>query len=119
HGSVRACRLDEVLERPDGPDVVEAVSLEQGEAGRVVPAIFESLQSPQKQWLGRPAADVSDDPTHPAALLALAPVESALETPKPGCAPRTPRRVGLQPSSCLTSAAMLAQASRATSGFSA
>src|SRR5581483_9487866 len=112
HRAVRTRCLDKVLQRADRAHVVETVLLAQRDAGRVVAAVLEPLQSLQEQRLRRPATDVSDDPAH-LDLLDIAP-----ETAKPGFTHRPFVGPG-QPSSRRTSAAMLAQAPCAASSSSA
>ena len=63
--AVRAGRLLQEREIPDGADVIEAVLLEERDAGRVIAPVLEALQTLQKQRLRGPAADISDDPAHP------------------------------------------------------
>src|SRR6476620_2445526 len=64
-GAVRAGGLLEVVEIPDRAHVLQSVVLEQRYPRRVVAPVLEALQTLDEQRLGRPAADVSDDPAHP------------------------------------------------------
>src|SRR5262249_35683167 len=75
-GVVGARGLLQVLQVPDGTDVVEPAVLTERDAGRVVAAVLETLEPAQKQLLRGPTADVSDDPAHASPLP---------ETAKPGC----------------------------------
>ena len=91
-GAVRAGRLLQEREVPDGADVLEAVLLEERDPGRVIAPVLEALQSLQEQRLRGPAADISDDPAHPRVSFHPAdapelPPKASLETQKPGCGP--------------------------------
>src|SRR5581483_10860169 len=123
-GAVRAGDVLEHVERPDRAHVVEAVVLEEGDAGGVVAAVLEALETLQEQRLGGAAADVSDDPAH-SEPPCLKPRGKAGICPRTGLrkhespAEWSPLRRGGQPSSRLTSAAIVPQAFWATSRFSA
>jgi hypothetical protein len=53
-----------VVEVADRADVVKPFVLDDGEAGGVIPAIFEPLEAVNEKILGGPRADVSDDSAH-------------------------------------------------------
>jgi hypothetical protein len=53
-----------LVEVADRADVVEPFDLQERDAGRVIAAVFEALQSLQKQWMRLPGAHVSDDSAH-------------------------------------------------------
>src|SRR5439155_22001884 len=55
----------QLLQIADGANVVERVVLAQCDAGGVVPAVLEALESLQEQRLRCPFPDVSDDAAHP------------------------------------------------------
>ena len=64
-GAVGTGDLLQSLEIADGPDIVEAVLLEQREPGGVVASILEALEAAEEKTFRLPPADVSDDPAHP------------------------------------------------------
>src|SRR5467141_1409353 len=71
--AVRArCVLQE-LEVADGAHVLEAAVLAQRDAGRVVAAVLEPLETVEQQLLRSPATNVPDDPAHPKLLSVAAP----------------------------------------------
>jgi hypothetical protein len=57
-------RVGQLREVTDRAHRVDVAVHEQGEAGRVVPAVLEHLEPVQEQFTTGPVADVSDDPTH-------------------------------------------------------
>ena len=61
---VRADRLLELHEVTGGARVVRPGLLQEADAGRVVAAVLEALEALDQEILGRPPADVSDDPAH-------------------------------------------------------
>src|SRR5919201_3875899 len=79
-GAVQARLCLELIHVPDRADVIEPAVLEQGEAGRVVPAGFEPLEAVEERLLGGPNAYVSDDPAHASSL----PTETGPRSFNPG-----------------------------------
>src|ERR671922_1341626 len=67
-GAVRLGGLLQLLEIADGANVVESVTLEEGEARRVVAAVLQALESLDEERLARSRPDVSDDSAHPELL---------------------------------------------------
>src|SRR5437773_8130430 len=63
-GAVGTGGLLEVLEIADGADVLETIVLAERDAGRVVAAVLETLESIEQERLRLPPPDVSDDPAH-------------------------------------------------------
>ena len=62
--AVRAGRFLEVREVPDRADVLEPVVLEKRDAGRVVAAELEALETRDQQVFRGATTDVPDDPAH-------------------------------------------------------
>ena len=62
--AVQTGRGLQLVEVPDGPDVVEPLVLEQRDAGRVVPAVLEALEPVKEERVRLPGAHVSDDAAH-------------------------------------------------------
>jgi hypothetical protein len=58
----------QLVEVPNGADVLEPSVLEQPQAGRVVASVLKPLQPLKKEILRRPSAHVSDDPAHASSL---------------------------------------------------
>jgi hypothetical protein len=54
----------QLIEIADRADVLEALVLEQSDAGRVVASVFETLEPVKEELLRRPRAHVSHDPAH-------------------------------------------------------
>src|SRR5205823_2824827 len=118
--TVRTGRLDEVLEIPDGADVVETAVLAEGDARRVVAAVLEPAQSAEQERLRLPCADISDDPAHPDRLSFPAEARKfRRETRRARLSDLPAASREDQPSSWLTSAAILAQSASASSRVSA
>ncbi len=118
--AVRARLLLQDLEVADGARVLEPVLLEQDDPGGVIASVLEPFEPLDEQRLRRPVADVPDDPAHTepppqsGRLAATCPSKGPRKRKSP--APDRGPSVGIgQPSSRRTSAAMLAQASAATS----
>ena len=63
--AVGAGGLLQSLEIADGPDVIEAVLLEQREPGGVVASVLEALEAAEEKTFRLAPTDVSDDPAHP------------------------------------------------------
>ena len=78
---VRRRGLLEVREVADRPHVVQAVRLEQRDAGRVVASVLETLQTVEQQRLNLLRPDVSDDPAHAGLLLAAVDLLKNAESP--------------------------------------
>ena len=96
----------QLVEVPDRADVVEAVSFEQRQPGRVVAAVLEALEAAEEEALRGARADVSDDPAHPNLLRrARSPsccekrslLRLALETREPGPSAELPCDEGRDP----------------------
>ena len=58
----------EVVEIPDGSDVVEPLVFEQCEPGRVIAPVLEALEAMDEERLRSPLPDISDNSTHPELL---------------------------------------------------
>src|SRR5438105_4368441 len=112
-GALTADALLQLRQRPDGPRVLERAVRQQGDPRRVVASVLEALEPAEEKLSTRPPADVPDDPAHPALL--PVPVLWLYKHDEPGLA------AGLvavgQPSSLLTSAAMLPQSRSASCSF--
>src|SRR5215208_8516217 len=54
----------QVREVADGANVRQAIVVQEGDAGGVVAAVLEPLQSGEEERLTGPGADISDDPAH-------------------------------------------------------
>ena len=63
-GAVEARRRLQLVEVADRADVVEALVLEQRDAGRVIAAVLEPLETLEEQRVRLPGAHVSDDSAH-------------------------------------------------------
>src|SRR5207237_5545540 len=110
-GAVRAGGGDQVLQVADRAHVVEGIVLTQREAGRVVAAIRQPLKPAQEEILARSSSDVSDDAAHDRA-------NTPLERETPDWSPRPGVGTG-QPSSRVTRAEIVPQASFAAASVSA
>src|SRR5262249_2114201 len=118
--SVRAGCFDEVLQVPDRAHVVGAVVLAQGDAGGVVPAVLEAPETAEQKRLRPPRPDISDDPAHADRPSFRSRARKILLETRRSPAIRPIRAVAVdQPSSWVTSAAILAQRASASSGVAA
>jgi hypothetical protein len=74
--AVGAGRHLQVLQVPDGADVVEAVVFAKHDPRRVVASVLEAFEALQQERLALARADVSDDSAHPEAPLSDFPGEA-------------------------------------------